>query len=117
MRCVPGAIEYRLLSVRSMRAPRSTNVMRIVTPMNSTASARSAPAPYVLRAVVMLRVVISVRLLHVEHDHGGEIQQVADVDHSFGDRAEVREERQRGDRIDHRLRRPPLEGIQHQRET
>ena len=45
MRCVPGAIEYSLLSVRSMRAPRSTNVMRMVTPMNSTASATSAPAP------------------------------------------------------------------------
>src|SRR5690242_17688228 len=104
MRCVPGAIEYSLLSVRSRRAPRSTKVTRIVTPTNSTASAISAPAPKVFLATFWLREVMSVRLLQVEHDrggsqphgdHGGEVQQVADVDHALGDRGEMRQERQR----------------------
>ena len=43
-RSVPGAIEYRLLSVRSSRAPRNTKLMSTVTPMNRIASAMSAPA-------------------------------------------------------------------------
>ena len=45
-----------------------------------------------------------------------EIQQVAHVDHALGDGTEMREERQRGDRVDYRLRRPALEQAEHERE-
>jgi hypothetical protein len=51
-------MEYKSLSVRSMRAPRNRKVIKMVKPMNSTASASKALAPVSLRPNLGVAVVM-----------------------------------------------------------
>src|SRR5207245_1193999 len=95
-----------------------------ITATNSTASTASAPSEKSLRLDWV--VIASVRLLQVDHDRARiqperdrqqEIYDVARIDHAFGDRGEMLQKRQTGNRIDQFLRRPCAEEVQHQREA
>src|SRR5579883_1617349 len=121
IRSVPGEMVYRRFWVRSSCQPARESLKRIVRPMKVRASAATAPQPSVERLVMVLSLV---RLAQVEGDRGGEeekadqhreIKEVARLDDSLGDRLEMGEEGERGDRADERLRRPALERIHHHR--
>src|SRR5688500_9318138 len=99
-----------------MRSLRSVLSAMTLMPTKSATAQSSATAAAALREA---RNFISIGLLQIDEDHVGEEEdadhrgeedRVAEIDDALDDRREVREEAERGDRRDERLRRP---GLQH----